>query len=97
MKLRAQYLLTAIAAVAMSFAVIAIASAESCTLEIKRLESQNRIGPTDYLYRSTRPQSFNDQIGPEGQNRIRFAGSEERAAAFKKLVTKEPKYESDHP
>ena len=43
------------------------------------------------------PQSFNDQIGPVGKNQIRFGGAEERAAAFKKLVTKEPKYESDHP
>jgi hypothetical protein len=97
MKHWAQYLLTAIAAVGTSFAVIAIASAETCTLELKRLESRNSSSPTDYIFRTTMPQSFNDQIGPVGKNQIRFGGAEERAAAFKKLVTKEPKYESDHP
>jgi hypothetical protein len=99
MKLWAQYLLTAITAMGTSFAVIAIASADTCTLELKKLESRNSssFSPTDSIYRATRPQSFNAQIGPAGKNQIRFGGAEEVAASFKKIVKTEPKYESDHP
>jgi hypothetical protein len=96
MKLWAQYLITTIAAVGISFTAV-VASAETCTLELKRLESQNSSNKTYNLYRITRPQSFNAQIGPEGKSQIRFGGADEIAAAFKKIVKTEPKYESDHP
>ena len=37
------------------------------------------------------------KLGRKGKIEFGLADAEERAAAFKKLVTKEPKYESDHP
>jgi hypothetical protein len=92
-------LLTGLASIWVALAAVAVANAETCTLEIRRLESQTNgtFNASDYIYRETNPQSFQLQIGPDGKNRIQFAGSEDQAAAFKKIVKKQPQYESDHP
>ena len=79
----------------------ASAGAETCTLEIKRLETIRPEGivggvPDDYLYRSVGSQSFSMQVGT-GKSRISFPGMKEREEAFKKLVKKEPQYQSETP
>ncbi len=94
MKPWARYLLTGVAAAGTLFALAAVAGAETCTLEIKRVGSQTPTGPADYLYRATYPQFFDAQIGT-GKTRVRFGGQEEQTAAFKRIVKKEPKYDSD--
>jgi hypothetical protein len=96
MKPWARYLLNAV--MAAGFLIVpAFTNAETCTLEIKRLEgSRNMYSPSDYMFRATSSQYFNAQIGSQGGPRLNF-GQENKEAAFKKIVTKEPKYESDHP
>ena len=81
-------------------AVVCVATAvwaESCTLELKRLESQ-RFSTADYMYQATYPQSFFMQMMKSG-NRAKLAPMENggQTAAFKKIVTKEPKYASECP
>jgi hypothetical protein len=98
MKTWARYLLTAAATTGAAFTAVVAARAETCNLEIKKLESQTIFNPVDNLYRPTNPQSFNAQIGPEGKNRISFGrDADQQADKFKQIVKKEPKYESDHP
>ncbi len=98
MKTWLRYLLSiASAAFVASCVAYAVAKAETCTLEIKRLDSQNGMNASDYIYRSTSPQRFIAQAGPEGKSNISFAEQEEQAANFKKIVKKEPQYESEHP
>ena len=97
MKRSARYLLTLVVAMGTTFAAVSLARAETCTLEIKRLESRTSFSPSDYIYRATMPQSFNAQIGPEGKSRISFGGQEDMTASFKRIVKQEPKYESEHP
>jgi hypothetical protein len=97
MKTWARYLLTATAATGLALAALVVARAETSTLEIKRLESQNIRNQYDYLYRATGSQTFQAQIGPEGKNTINFGGETGQKAMFKDIVKKEPKYESDHP
>lgn len=97
MKTWTRFLVSSIAGAGAIFAALAFARAETCTLEIKRLESRTIFNPIDYIYRATSPQFFNAQIGPEGKSRIRFGGQEDQTAAFKNIVKKEPKYESDNP
>ena len=97
MKTWAQYLLTTVAAFGAAVAAYSPVQAETCTLEIKRLESPRVFSPLDSIYRATYPQMFNAQVGPAGKNRINFGGETETAAKFKQIVKKEPKYESDHP
>jgi hypothetical protein len=97
MKHRTPYLAAAIAALGILAGVAAAARAETAALEIKRLSGpRNRVG-TDYLYRYTSSQSFNAAVGPQGSSRISFGDARQRDEAFKKLVTKEPKYESEYP
>ncbi|MGA2059711.1 MAG: hypothetical protein ABSG67_04460 [Thermoguttaceae bacterium] len=98
MKTWARYLLTVAAATGVSFAAIIAARAETCALEIKKLESRTIFNPLDNLYRATNSQSFNAQIGPQGKSRISFGReADQQADKFKQIVKKEPKYESDHP
>jgi hypothetical protein len=87
-------------------AAVVAARAETWNLELKRLEPQNDAGipgivvprtAPNYLYRITNPQQCMSQIGGDGNNRIRFSGGEEQAAAFKRIVKTEPKYECDYP
>jgi hypothetical protein len=77
--------------------------AETCSLELKRLEPPGRSGvvfaASDYLLRATYPQHIFVPIVREGSNapRIMFPGNDQGAAAFKRIVTKEPKYACDQP
>jgi hypothetical protein len=97
MKTWVRYLLTAVAATGVASAAVIAARADTCTLEIKKLESSSIFNSIDNLYRATSPQSFNAQIGPQGNSRISFGPeADQRAAKFKQIVTKEPKYDSDH-
>jgi hypothetical protein len=98
MKTWARYLFTAAAAMGAAFVAVLAARAETCNLEIKKLESRNIRSPFDYMYRASGSQTFQAQIGPEGKNRISFGReNEQKAARFKEIVKKEPKYDSDHP
>ncbi|MHC4399275.1 MAG: hypothetical protein ACYTG0_06325 [Planctomycetota bacterium] len=88
----------AIVAAGLPLAVVADAEAETCTLELKRLESpmsvrSGPVDPTDNLVRNTYPQYFSMQIGGP-QPYTATPG----AAEFSKVVTKEPaEYASEHP
>ena len=82
-------------------AFAAVVRGETATLELKKLSPPKQvIGesglPADYLYRSTYPQHFNTQIAL-GKNRVDFPDAKERDANFKKIIAKEPKYESENP
>ena len=81
-------------------AAVAVVRAETWTLELKRLESEDSgpySGQMDYIYRATYPQYFFMQMMPDGKSRVRMMGNEESTAAFKKIVKKEPKYHSPCP
>jgi hypothetical protein len=78
------------AALAVVFVAAALAWAETCDLELKRLDQENPMS-SNYTYRATYPQSFFVQ-------NIKNADSHNPyAATFKRLVTKEPKYQSANP
>jgi hypothetical protein len=94
MKLRAHCLVGAATVVAVLAAVTA-GTAETWTLELKRIESQRRAGP-DYALRMTYPQSFFVQLGSQGKKIVRME-NQEQAAVFKRIVKKEPKYQSEFP
>ena len=86
------------ASVAILWAASSAARAESWPLELKRFESQNQSGSSlDYLYRASYPQHFFVQTVKEATGKVRFMGGEQSEAAFKKIVKKEPKYESERP
>jgi hypothetical protein len=88
---------TAIAAAGAVFAAVAFAKAETWTLELKRQESNNQnFGGMSFRYGATSPQQIFIPMMLPG-NRGRNPQSESQAAAFKRLVTKEPKYQSDSP
>lgn len=93
--------LVRLVAIAGIIATVAVATAETWTLELKRLDAQDGSrpvsGPMDYIYRATYPQHFFVQMVPDGKGGVRSPGNEQQAAAFKKLVKKEPKYQSPHP
>jgi hypothetical protein len=76
-----------------------MARAETWPLELKRIEASSRavVPPSDYLKRNVMPQSIHMQVGPPGETNIGFAQSAEQAAAFKRLVKKEPTYEAEFP
>ncbi len=74
------------------FALATVACAETCTLELKRVDPQNP-QDSDYVYRVTNPQRIFVQIGKDGEP----IGNPEPAAAFKRIVKKEPAYQSKHP
>ncbi len=91
MKTRSGCLVGVVAAAAL-LAAAAGASAETCKLELKRLEGTG--SSSDYLLRSTYPQHFFQQVGLPGQPRAESTS----AAEFSKVIKKEPpKYESEHP
>jgi hypothetical protein len=86
------------AAVGGMLAALAGASAETCTLELKRLgpvdRSQPYTTPAQYMYRMTYPQHFYMQTGIE---RPRALGGGE-TAEFSKVIKKEPgKYVAKYP
>ncbi|MEN6449353.1 MAG: hypothetical protein ABFC96_02585 [Thermoguttaceae bacterium] len=74
---------------------MAAAHAETCSLELKRLSERG--SPGDYGYRNTYPQSIYMQWAAEGsKTAVRFAQPGE-LATFRRIVKKEPAYESAHP
>ncbi len=89
----------AAAATAAFLVVAAIACAETWPLELKRLGSENRSEDQmpSYVYRTASAQTFYCQMGGEEKSRIRLPGADAQAAAFKRIIKKEPKYESKHP
>lgn len=79
------------------FVLVAGAEAETCKLDIKKVEASGRVSsPLDHMFRSTSAQGFFMQIGgPEG--RVVRPGDEGKPE-FSTLITKEPaKYEAEHP
>jgi hypothetical protein len=84
--------LVGVVAVTGLFVLVTQAGAETCTLEMKKVDTSpgaSRSGlPVDYLFRSTYPQRFFQQLGgPQG--RIVRPGKEEKPE-FSAVVKKEP-------
>ena len=79
------------------FAAASFTRAETCSLELKRLEPPGRSGsssrpPTISSAQPTRNISlFRSQPGNKS-SRIMFPENKEQTAAFKRIVKKEPKY-----
>ncbi|MGO8745178.1 MAG: hypothetical protein ACLQNE_04235 [Thermoguttaceae bacterium] len=92
--------LIALATAALLFATAAAAMAETCTLTHKRRETKSpAFDRTSYMYWTVRPQYFFLQIdaqGKAGAQRV-IAGNQPQLDAFKRIVTKEPKYQSQYP
>jgi hypothetical protein len=98
MRLPARYFVGAAVAAVAIFVSIAVAQAETCTLELKRLEPQGRSGSyTNYAYQASSPQGFFSQLTRQGKETVQMADNPQQTEAFKKIVTKEPKYESEYP
>jgi hypothetical protein len=72
------------------FAAAAVAWAETCTLELKRINAENT---ADSAYRAAFPQNVFIQLGKD-QAPI---ANQPPIAAFKRLVKKEPKYQTKNP
>lgn len=86
-----------IVAAALLLAIVARAEAETCKLEIKRIDttaSRTTTGvPAGYMFRSVYPQHFYMQIR-SGRNVVQATGD----AKFSDVIKKEPKkYVSEHP
>jgi hypothetical protein len=97
-----RYLVGAIAAAAVIFATAATAMAQTCTLTLKRHETKSAhsyTGPTDYMYWAVRPQHFYVQMNADRNVRSQpaISGDKSQADAFKRIVKKEPKYQSEYP
>ncbi len=92
----------AVAAAAVVFATAAAARAQTCTLTLKRRETNSAhayAGPTDYMYWSVQPQHFYVQMNADRKvvsPRV-YGGDQSQAEAFKRIVKKEPKYQSEYP
>jgi hypothetical protein len=93
MRRSSRFLVGALAASAVIFTVAAVASAETCTLELKRLDQQARSN-SDNTYQASYPQSFYTRM-LKGNPRVDSAPGQ--AEAFKRIVKKEPKYQSENP
>jgi hypothetical protein len=93
--------LVAIVAAGVILAAAAATMAETCTLVLKRRESNsiNYADRTSYMYWSGQPQYFYLQMNEQGGDKSRpaLSGDPSQAAAFKRIVKKEPKYQSAHP
>jgi hypothetical protein len=101
MKYGKPYLAAVVAGIGTIAAFAAVVRGETATLELKKLSPPNQvIGdsglPAEYIYQSTYPQHFYSQIAL-GKNRAEFQNGKEWEADFKKIITKEPKYESENP
>lgn len=79
-------------------AAAALARGETFTLELKRLEAPSGFyrGGAEAMYRATMPQNFFVELGPQGGNLASVEG-QAQAAEFKRLVKKEPHYQSAFP
>jgi hypothetical protein len=98
MRISSRCFLGAAMAAVLVFASAAVVHAETCTLELKRLEPQGREGNSmNYLYRAGSPQSFFSQLGKQGDSTVLMSENPQQTEAFKKIVKKEPKYESEYP
>jgi hypothetical protein len=89
---------------AVLFVFTAGATAETWLLELKSLavsEPSSNIWNSstlmEYLINTSSAQTFQAQVGAVGKNRVDLPGAAEQAAEFKKIVKKEPKYQSDYP
>lgn len=82
-------------------AASAFVSAETWPLEIKQMDSRDASrgfsNRTEYLYRASYPQHFFLHSQPDGKGGVRFMGNDQQAAEFKKIVKKEPTYQSANP
>ncbi len=87
----------ALVGVGVLLATTVAALAETCTLQPKRRETRSANDPTSSTYWTVQPQYFFVQMIADEKGRWRAEGADESAAAFKRLVKKEPKYASDHP
>ncbi len=91
----------AAAAMGIVLAAVAFAHAETCTLELKRLNAEGRNEYTSWATEGYLSEAGNQgffvQIGGDAKSRLELPGTAEQAAAFKRIVKKEPKYESPHP
>jgi hypothetical protein len=96
MKPRARYFFLTVAAMGAWLATISGIMAETCNLELKRMDTHDMSTPRDTIYKMSNPQYMNSQIGPVGTNRIQFGGQEEQEAALKRIVKKEPSYKSEY-
>jgi hypothetical protein len=80
---------------------VTIMRAETWPLGLKRLDSSDRSrgfsSPIDYLYRATSPQYFSFEILPDPKGGLRLMGAEQYEPDFKKIVKKEPAYQSKRP
>ena len=92
MRIPARFLVGAAVASLAILAAAAVVRAETCTLELKRVDQQNP-QKSDYVFRAANPQRIFVQIGKDGDP----IGNQEPVAAFKRIVKKEPKYRSEHP
>lgn len=84
------------AAVMVTVASAMAAGAETCSLQLKRLEASSRTTgpPSDYMFRSVYPQRFYRQIGVKLPSRPGQSDEDE----FAKVITKEPaSYNSQSP
>ena len=92
MRLPARSFVITAAALLAVFATVAVAWAETCTLELKRLDQQSPSN-SDYTYRANYPQNVFVQMGKDHAP----MGNPAPVAAFKRIVKKEPKYQSESP
>ncbi len=81
------------------FLATAVASmAETYTLTLKRRETGSAAsGPASFVFWSVQPQYFYVQMVADENGRWRPAGPDSQADAFKRIVKKEPKYQSENP
>ena len=96
--MRIRHFASAILTAGAFLAAAACANAETWTLELKQRESKDpqSYDPASYIYWATQGQSFFVQMAPPG-SRVQFPGNKQQLADFKRIVKKEPKYESDRP
>lgn len=80
-----------VSAGAVFFAVVAVAWGETCTLELKRINDAR--GAANSAYRAVGAQGFSVRL----TNGTMQSDDPGQVAAFKKLVTKEPKYQLEKP
>jgi hypothetical protein len=92
MRIPARFLLGAAVVSSAIFAIAAVVRAETCTLEIKRVNRENP-QKSDYVYQVANAQRIFVQIGKDGAP----MGNQGPAAAFQRIVKKEPKYRSERP
>lgn len=93
MTVSSRFLVGTLAASAAIFTVAAVAWAETCTLELKRLDQEGR-SSSDDPHRASYPQNLRFQV-LKGTPRVEHSPGQ--AEAFKRIVKKEPKYQSENP